>query len=263
LSGGLLTTSNTIFTPDVSQGFYQTGGRHVVSGRLHLDGNWPHYTMTGGELDAANIEVVNSSFTHTGGTVSNSTSLTLNSSTWSEGTAGQVLGLLQLNGASNSTSALVLPSSGACIVRFADSSSRGWSNGVALQILNWNGSLTGGGTQQVVFGNSTTALTPAQLRGIVFDYSGTNYPARILSNGEIIPDIAANASPMLSLQSQSGGVMQLTIGGVSGRTYEVEVSTDLLNWTAWTQVNSTGTNPVVDTNTTGAPQRFYRARLLP
>jgi len=32
---------------------------------------------------------------------------------------------------------------------------------------------------------------------------------------------------------------------------------------AWTQVDSTGTNSVVDANTTGHLQRFYRARLLP
>jgi hypothetical protein len=72
-----------------------------------------------------------------------------------------------------------------------------------------------------------------------------------------------NASPLLSLQPQSGGLMQLTISGVAGRSYEVEASTNLLNWTVWTQVDSTGTNSITDTNTTGLPQRFYRARLLP
>jgi hypothetical protein len=268
LSGGLLTTSNTTFpyipNADVGQGFHQSGGRHVVANRLSIAGHWRPYVMTGGELTAPEIHIVgNGGFDHSGGTVSNSTLLALDSSTWSEGGAAQAFGQLQLNGASNSASALVLTSTGVCVIRFADSSSRGWSNGVTLHIQNWNGSLAGGGNQQIIFGNSTTALTPTQLRGIVFDYAGTQYPARILSNGELVPDIAANAAPMLSLQSQSGGGMQLTIGGVAGRTYEVQVSTDLLNWTAWTQMNSTGTNSVVDTNTTSYPQRFYRVRLLP
>jgi hypothetical protein len=57
--------------------------------------------------------------------------------------------------------------------------------------------------------------------------------------------------------------MRLTVAGVPGRTYEVQVSTNLLNWLAWTQLNSTGTNSVVDSNTAGQPRRFYRARLVP
>jgi hypothetical protein len=263
LSGGLLTTSNTTMIQAVGQGFHQSGGRHVVANRLQFAGSYTRYFMSGGELVAPEIDVIGSVFDHTDGVVSNSTLLAMDSSSWSESTAAQAFGQLQLNGASNSASGLVLPSSGGCVVRFADSSSRAWSNGVALHIGNWNGSLTGGGSQQVVFGNSTAALTPAQLREIIFDYSGTQYPARILSNGEIVPDVAANASPLLSLQSQSGGAMKLNIGGVAGRSYEVQVSTDLVHWTDWTQMDSTGTNSVVDTNTMGCPQRFYRTRLLP
>ena len=96
------------------------------------------------------------------------------------------------------------------------------------------------------------ALSPAEIQSIY--NAGT---AGKVSLGQM------KASPMLSLQSQSGGVMRLIIGGVAGRTYEVQVSTDLLNWMAWTQVDSTGTNSILDTNTTGHPQRFYRALLLP
>jgi len=69
--------------------------------------------------------------------------------------------------------------------------------------------------------------------------------------------------PALSLQSQPGGAMCLGIVGIAGRTYEVQVSTNLVNWTAWIQVTSTGTNSVVDTTTAGHPQRFYRTRSLP
>jgi hypothetical protein len=263
LSGGLLTTSNTTFTPnDVGQGFYQSGGRHVVANRFLLNGNNRPYTMDGGELAATEIDIVGGRFLHRGGAVSNSL-LSLDSTTWSEGTAAQAFGQLQLNGASNSFSALVLLSNSPCIVRFADSSSRGWSNGVGLQIQNWNGSPTGGGMHQIIFGNNASALTTAQLKEIVFNYSGTQYPARFLSTGEIVPDLAAGAAPLLSLQAQPNGAMRVVMGGVAGRNYELQASTDLWHWVVWTQVSSTGTNTIDDTNMGSYPQRFYRARLLP
>lgn len=263
LSGGLLTTSNTILIQSVGQGFFQTGGRHVVAHQLQLGASYPHYTMSDGELVAPDIEMTGSWFDHTAGDVSNATVLALNSSTWREGTTAQTFGQLQLSGVSNSASALALPSGTACVVRFADSSGRGWSNGVVLQIQNWDGSLTGGGMHQVIFGNSAAALTTPQLQEIVFNYSGTQYPAKILATGEIVPDLAANSPPLLSLQTQTNGAMRLILVGITGRDYEVQVSTDLWHWSTWTQLNSTGTNFVDDTGTSGIPRRFYRVQLLP
>ncbi|HXS69237.1 MAG TPA: LamG domain-containing protein, partial [Candidatus Polarisedimenticolia bacterium] len=97
------------------------------------------------------------------------------------------------------------------------------------------------------------ALTPAEIQSI---YSAG--PA-----GKAGLSITPTSAPVLSLQSPSGGVMQLTIDGIAGRAYEIDVSTDLVNWTTWTQMDSTGTNSVIDTNGTAHPQRFYRVRLLP
>src|SRR6185437_16853089 len=117
-------------------GFYQSGGRHVVANRFLLNGNNRPYTMDGGELAATEIDIVGGRFLHRGGAVSNSL-LSLDSTTWSEGTAAQAFGQLQLNGASNSASALVFASNAPCVIHFADSSSLSWSNNVTLQIQNW------------------------------------------------------------------------------------------------------------------------------
>jgi hypothetical protein len=117
-------------------------------------------------------------------------------------------------------------------------------------------------------GNQSGTINHTSFDGLIDDlalYSRALSAAEIQSIYNKGPEGKAGLAraPMLSLQSQSEGGMQLTIGGAAGRIYEVQVSTDLLNWMAWTQVNSTGTNSVVDTKTAGRQQRFYRARLLP
>jgi hypothetical protein len=38
---------------------------------------------------------------------------------------------------------------------------------------------------------------------------------------------------------------------------------NLVNWIHWTQVGSTGTNSVIDTNAAVYPRRFYRTRRVP
>ena len=92
-------------------------------------------------------------FRHRGGTLSEPGPLTLASGTWDERTSGQQFGPLQVSNAYNLTnSAIALPTNG-CILRFADSSGQAWSSGATLNISNWNGSVDGGGNQQIIFGN--------------------------------------------------------------------------------------------------------------
>jgi hypothetical protein len=58
----------------------------------------------------------------------------------------------------------------------------------------------------------------------------------------------------------SGGGVQLTLTGGVGQTYNVEASTNLVNWVAVTNlVLSTGTGQFTDYSVTNCPQRFYRA----
>jgi hypothetical protein len=60
-----------------------------------------------------------------------------------------------------------------------------------------------------------------------------------------------------------GGAVQLTLTGELGRTNVIEVSADLANWTALTNlVNATGTVQWTDTLSAGTNRRFYRAVVL-
>jgi len=81
--------------------------------------------------------------------------------------------------------------SASSILQFADSSSQTWTGGEILQITNWSGNLNGGGTDQLLIGNTSSGVTGTQLSAIRFvDPAGLapgTYEARILANGEIVP----------------------------------------------------------------------------
>ncbi|TXT49500.1 MAG: beta-glycosidase-like protein [Limisphaerales bacterium] len=86
------------------------------------------------------------------------------------------------------------------------------------------------------------------------DFETFNYP---LAASEIAKPLALGAGTFLS-----GGQFQLQVGGgISGSNWTVQASSDLLNWTAVTNITATGGNvTVVDAGATNYPYRFYRAR---
>ncbi|OYV45493.1 MAG: hypothetical protein B7X06_04465, partial [Verrucomicrobia bacterium 21-51-4] len=105
------------------------------------------------------------------------------------GGQNQALGTLTLSSTSN-----IDMGSGANIISFADSSGASWSSNPILNIVNWDGSLTGGGSSQLIFGSAASGLTANQIAQIRFynpaGLSPGTYSAQILSTGELIPDAA-------------------------------------------------------------------------
>ena len=79
----------------------------------------------------------------------------------------------------------------ASLLSFADSSGATWTAGKTLTVEDWNGLLTGGGTEKLLFGSSNSALTGSQLGEIQFlnpaGLPAATYGATILSTGEIVP----------------------------------------------------------------------------
>jgi hypothetical protein len=69
-----------------------------------------------------------------------------------------------------------------------------------MQIWNWSGTLTGGGSDQLFFGSSSAGLTPAQLASITFvdpvGLGSGSYGAQLLSTGELVP--VPEPSPLLA-----------------------------------------------------------------
>ncbi len=125
--------------------------------------------------------------------INNAATVTLNGGTFgtsglSEGSvAGGVatagLGVLTLTGNS-----VIDLGSGASILAFANSSAATWTG--TLSIYNWTGNLSGGGTDELFFGNDVTGLSSSQLGQISFysDMGGVPLGSgALLSNGELVP----------------------------------------------------------------------------
>jgi len=264
LSGGTFASELVDMEPGEfvqSGGEGQLGTLKMVAGQYHLNGGLLNVSNVNLSLGAALIQ--------TGGTVAQSGTLTLADASLSAGVGAQQFGWLQLSGDSNSSFLMPI---GACVFHFPDSRSMIWSNGPTLVIENWAGSLSGGGMQKVIFGNSNTALTSAQLSQIQFQnpagVSAGIYPAVILADGEIIPDPSATASKVnparLNLAPQFDGGMQVTLQGAAGRSYAIMTSTNLVDWSLWTnEFNTNGTCSAIDCGATNCAQRFYRAVLQP
>jgi hypothetical protein len=259
LSGGTLATPS--ISVNVGQ-FVQSGGTNDVGAVSIKDDS--NYQITGGELSAGTISMTGTAFVHSGGILVSPPFLILTNGIWNEGTNGVQLGQLQLGAGTNSV--ISFPS-GPSILQFAGSSSQAWSTNAELTIQNWNGSLYGGGQQQLIFGSSQTALTAQQLTEVQFQNpaglpAGT-YLARILADGEVAPDSGSPLPLELGLaSSQSNGSLQLLIQGDIGQTYEIDASTDLEHWVPLsTLTNSTGTVSFSDSGASNYSQRFYRAQL--
>ncbi|HWD91421.1 MAG TPA: hypothetical protein VG938_03640 [Verrucomicrobiae bacterium] len=264
-STGFLCASNL----DSEAAFPQNvGGTVVITNELRLDeyDSWGPY-IGSGDLTVSNITLTSgTSFSFAGNSLNQSGILSIEDAQLSfSGLGAYHLGSLQLNSGTNS---VIIFSPGQCRLHLAESSGMAWTNGAVLNIQNWSGSLYGGGPQQIIFGSNASALTPQQLSQIQFQnpagLASGNYSARILATGEIVPDTGAPLPLRINLLDFNNGAMHLSVGGDIGRSYAIEVSTDLWHWNTWTdQLNAVGTMSFDDYNVTNSPQRFYRARLMP
>jgi hypothetical protein len=61
---------------------------------------------------------------------------------------------------------------------------------------------------------------------------------------------------------KQGATFTFSIQGLTGRTYSVEMSTNLLNWNTATNITLTNGTAQISRPMTGSRQ-FYRTRLLP
>jgi hypothetical protein len=109
---------------------------------------------------------------------------------------------------------------GASVLKFAASGGVGWTASTTLTVTNWNGSITGGGADQVIFGASSSGLAPGQIALVSFaspaGFPAGTYAATILSTGEIVPQ---SVPPTITLQPSSqvalsGKTLSFTVAAV-------------------------------------------------
>jgi hypothetical protein len=151
-------------------------------------------------------------------------------------------------------SSLNLPS-GSCVLRFANSSAVTWASDGRLTILNWSGSTNGGGLQQVFFGTSASGLTAQQLSQVQFSnpagLSAGTYSARILSDGEVVPNQLVSASIAFSRQGNN-----LVLTWPTG--WILQSATNVVG--PYSDVAGATSPDTIDT--TLQPQQFFRLLLM-
>ncbi len=203
VGGGLVSCSNLLSEGAVID-ISQTGGNIIVTNSLIFAGYYPgiysgtgarpaQYTFAEGTLTASNITlaakmIVGSSAQS--GRITNS-GLFKMAGILEAGDANEpFLGRFQLL-----SNAVINLGSGAAKLAFAKSKNETWNEGVVLTITNWNGSLLGGGSDQLRFGSNASGLSPAQVDQIHFvnppGLPAGTYHARILSTGEIVPRLVS------------------------------------------------------------------------
>jgi hypothetical protein len=253
LTGGSLSCSN--FTLDDGRGsFTQSGGALTVSNLLTITGYrdlltryYGQYIFTGGTVTASNINIA---------------------SDWviGDGTSNRISNpgffslshLLQINNAIEqlgrfilATNATIDLSGSASRLSFANSSGETWKGGATLTILNWNGNSSGGGAEQLKFGNNALGLTTTQLSRIRFmnpgGFPSGTYFAQILNTGEIVPTTGATLT-----QGRQGNnlVLDWPVG------WTLQTATNVLG--PYVDL-TTATSPYTNDMTT-APQAFFRLR---
>ena len=174
-----------------------TGGITISS---IISGTSRNLTKAGSGAGVLTLSGVN---TYTGTTKVNSGELRLNPSannslsgafTFNGGTlattsitASRTVTYASVNLAENSTLAL---GSNAHSLTFTTAGT--FTSGKVLTITGWTGTIAGcstGTTGKIFIGNSATSLTAAQLAQIKFTISGVDYPATLLSTGELVPTL--------------------------------------------------------------------------
>jgi autotransporter-associated beta strand protein len=122
--------------------------------------------------------------------INNSATMNLNGGTFNTGGLSEngSVGIGALTLSNNSTIDL---GTGTSVINFANSSAATWVSGKTLTILDWSGSTSGGGTDQLIFGSDSSGLSSGQIAQVIFQdpagFSSGNYGAMILMSGELVP----------------------------------------------------------------------------
>jgi hypothetical protein len=76
-------------------------------------------------------------------------------------------------------------------------------------------------------------------------------------------DTEAAAQPHLSVVRDADGAVQIRLSGAVGRHYLIQTSTNLTDWTEWTDFENTApTMRIAEPLTLDGEKKFYRARLV-
>ena len=145
-----------------------------------------------------------------------------------------------------------------------------WDPSPDLAVAGFNiyyGGASGDYTNIVNAGNVTNTTIAGLTAGMIYYCSATAYDAYGDESGyssEII-FLAPGALPAVRIQSAPAGQFILSVFGVTGKSYDIQATQDLLAWTVigTMTIDASGSQDFTDTNAANFPQRFYRTSGTP
>lgn len=210
-----------------------TGGITINSIISDLGGGAKKLTKAGSGSGVLTLAGVN---TYTGGTtittgilscgaintIPSTGTVTFNGGSLRTGSAAgfdQSAGTLSLTDNSN-----IILGTGVHTLNFANSSAVSWTAAKTLTITGWTGGYNGTtGTGTKIFaGSDATGLTAGQLAQIVFFDGTNNFPATILSTGEVVPAVSGSPVINVSVASLSGFVSLVNPAFSAEQSYTVD-----------------------------------------
>jgi uncharacterized repeat protein (TIGR03806 family) len=119
------------------------------------------------------------------------------------------------------------------------------------------------GVSWSLVGSDNVSMTSSIYAGLaVTAHSTTNLNNSSFGNVQVGPATSGQPPRWSSVQFDGQSGVHLRIDGEAGRSYVIEASQDLVQWTNIATVqNITGSVSFTDTSATNLPQRYYRARI--
>ncbi|MDB6110083.1 MAG: hypothetical protein JWR69_1833, partial [Pedosphaera sp.] len=138
-----------------------------------------------------------------------------------------------------------------------------------IKLVRSNNTFTGyassNGTNWVLAGTDTVAMaTNAYIGLAVTAHNNTVINTSTLDNIQVI-SAATNSALLISPRISTNGVFAMTLTGSPGAKYQIQASTNFVNWTVLTNLTNSagGQAQFTETNLAGIRYRFYRALLVP
>lgn len=126
------------------------------------------------------------------------------------------------------------------------------------------GAASGNYTNSVAVGNATTNVLQGLTGGVTYFFAVTAYDASGLESSfsNETSYTVPTGLPTVQLRKASNGQPVLTVQGLSGHTYEIQVTQDLKTWTniGTATLAASGAVDFADTNAASFSKRFYRTR---
>ena len=118
-----------------------------------------------------------------------------------------------------------------------------------------------------IFGATNSSFFIAQVASAnqgIYSVIATNVAGSVTSSNALLALLPPTPAQFHTIDVQPGGSLQIRFSGDAFWTYTIEISTNLTDWTALTNLTSTnGLFQFTAGSATSSPQLFYRARVSP